>query len=105
MNQQASKQTFNLGGWNVDPLNNCLRRADEPETIIRPKVMQLLVELVENQGQTITREELIERVWQGNEYVGERGLTDAVWQLRKCLDSDTKHSPYIETIQIPVTVY
>ena len=103
MNQQASKQTFNLGGWNVDPLNNCLRRVDEPETIIRPKVMQLLVELVENQGQTVTREELIERVWHGNEYVGDRGLTDAVWQLRKCLDSDTRHSPYIETI--PKTGY
>ena len=103
MDESTRVDPFRVGAWIVEPLNNQLRMSDDNVQVIRPKIMQVLLYLVEHQGETITRKQLIDKVWHGNEYVGEKGLTDAVWQLRKCLDEDPHYSPYIETI--PKTGY
>lgn len=98
MNQQDELQTFKLGVWHVDMLNHQLVGEDSQQHSMRPKVLQVLRYLARNFEDTVTREELVESVWDGNHYIGDRGLTDAIWQLRKVLDCDPKYAPYIETI-------
>lgn len=44
--------------------------------------MQVLQYLLMAYPRLVTRQELIEQVWLGNNYVGEKALTNAIWQLR-----------------------
>ncbi len=62
-----------------------------------PKPMDLLYLLAE-EGGTVARDEIIERVWEGNIYVGKRAVNDAIWRLRKALDQDPEQASAIETI-------
>lgn len=91
-----------LGGWIVNSRELSLvpttRNHCKQAIELRPKVMQVLICLMARQGQVVTREELIKEVWDGNAYVGENGLTDAIWQLRKRLDEDKNCAPYIQTV-------
>ena len=43
---------------------------------------RLLRLLVEHRGQTLTREQLLDRVWDGGEFVDENALSVAVRRLR-----------------------
>ncbi|MCU0079111.1 response regulator transcription factor [Extibacter muris] len=58
---------------------------------------RLLRKLVENMGRSITREQLIDYVWQGeNEFVDEHALTVVVNRLRNKLGGDDQN--YIKTV-------
>lgn len=70
---------------------------------VPPKPMALLYILMERGGQPVSRAELIESIWEGNVYVGKRGVTDAIHRLRKVLDDRSEQPQYIETI--PKTGY
>lgn len=94
----TNNDAFNLGLWHVDPANNALSRPRTEEQVLRPKIMQVLQLLAQNESQLVSREQLIEEVWEGNQYVGEKGITDAIWHLRKVLDQDEQNAPYIQTI-------
>ncbi|WP_207856514.1 winged helix-turn-helix domain-containing protein [Acanthopleuribacter pedis] len=73
------------------------------EIKVPPKPMALLFVLVARRGQPVSRAELIESIWEGNGYVGKRGVTDAIHRLRKVLDDRSETPRYIETI--PKTGY
>ncbi len=60
--------------------------------------MQVLQLLVAHAGNTVTREQLIKEVWRGNQYSGEKGLTDAIWQLRKILEQEPGSGSVIRTV-------
>ncbi|WP_285163906.1 winged helix-turn-helix domain-containing protein [Shewanella goraebulensis] len=47
------------------------------------KVFEFLKLLIQHPAQTVTKEQAIEQVWQGNIEVGKRGTGNAIWQLRK----------------------
>ena len=47
----------------------------------------------------IPREELIDNVWNGNAYVGEKALTNAIWHLRQKLKGVNGDDDVIETIR------
>jgi Tol biopolymer transport system component/DNA-binding winged helix-turn-helix (wHTH) protein len=63
-----------------------------------PKVVQVWLHLVENQTRTVTRNELIESIWKGNQLVGERALTQVIWQLRKSFKDTGFEDEIIQTI-------
>ena len=64
---------------------------------IPAKAFDLLVVLVENQGQLVEKDELYERVW-GNQIVEESNLTVQMSAIRKAL-GERKNSPkYISTV-------
>lgn len=44
--------------------------------------IEVLHYLIQAHPRLVTRQELIEQVWNGNGYVGEKALTNAIWQLR-----------------------
>lgn len=64
---------------------------------LEPRIMLVLVLLAEHPGQVLTREFLIETVWE-NKFVGEEGLTQAISKLRKVFGDEARNPKVIETI-------
>lgn len=52
---------------------------------IQQKPMEVLCYLASQYPALVTREQLINAVWDGNVYVGEKALTNTIWQLRQAL--------------------
>lgn len=57
-------------------------------------VLQLLTECSD---QVVTRQALIDQVWHGNVYSGEKALTQTVWLLREALQDSAAESQFIRT--------
>src|SRR5438093_5492833 len=87
---------FVVGEWTVAPSRNLLMRGDE-QVRVEPRVMDVLVHLAQQADQPVSKEELIERVWNGR-YVGDDVLTVTIYGLRKALGDDARRPRYIETV-------
>ena len=87
---------FEFGEFVFDPREKVLFRDGAPVPIA-PKVLQLLLVLIENQGHIVEKEKLIDLVW-ADSFVEESNLTYSIRQLRKLLGDDKQHPRYIETI-------
>jgi Tol biopolymer transport system component len=59
--------------------------------------MQVLVFLARRAGETVSREEILDHVWEGT-VVAEEALTSAIRKLRKALGDDAKDPTYIQTV-------
>lgn len=94
-------QEYRLCDWQVQPALNRLVRGDR-ELRLEPRVMQVLACLLEAQGQPVTRDALMQRVW-GHEFVTEDALNRTVSKLRKCIADELGCDAQIETI--PKTGY
>jgi Tol biopolymer transport system component/DNA-binding winged helix-turn-helix (wHTH) protein len=70
-------------------------RPDFPR--LTSKAVAVLVELVRDAGQTVTRDALLDRVWTGR-FPTPDVLTQAIKELRRALADDSKPPLYIETI-------
>ncbi|NCQ34762.1 hypothetical protein GW813_06740 [bacterium] len=88
---------FRLDGRLVQP---DLNRIDGPEGPVRmePRIMQVLLVLVQQPGKVIPREVILERVW-SDQIVGEENLTRAISELRRIFGDDPRRSRVIETIR------
>ena len=77
-----------------------LNRVSRQGTVVQlaPKFMQVLVCLAEAGGEVVTREELMDKVWQET-VVTEESLTRAISSLRSLFDDSTQSPKYIETIR------
>lgn len=90
------KDSFSLGGWVVEPaLNRVVRQSEVVQ--LEPRVMDLLVVLARHPREVLSRDELIDSVWQ-REFVGEAVLRNAVAALRRALGDRADDPTYIETI-------
>jgi Tol biopolymer transport system component/DNA-binding winged helix-turn-helix (wHTH) protein len=65
---------------------------------IEPRIMRVLLVLVERAGGVVTRQELLDEVW-ADAIVGEEILTRAVSELRHVFGDDPRQPTYIETIR------
>ena len=70
-------------------------RPDAPR--LTSKAVAVLVELIRDAGDTVTRDQLLDRVWT-NRVTTPDVLTQAVKELRRAFGDDSKPSRYIETI-------
>lgn len=66
----------------------------EKQVDLTKREFEILKELLENQGRILTREMLLERVWQYEFYGNDRVVDNHIKNLRKKLGVD-----YIETIK------
>ncbi|RYY56577.1 MAG: hypothetical protein EOO09_05970 [Chitinophagaceae bacterium] len=74
----------------VEPgLNQLTDLRDSIKTRLEPRLMFLLTELAFTPGQTITRDELVAKIWD-NYGGGDEGLTQGISILRKLLDDASK---------------
>src|SRR5215831_5186188 len=86
---------YEFGPFRVAPARRLLLREGEPAAITA-RVFDLLVTLVEREGQVVTKDELIDIVWQGAA-VEENNLTVCMTALRKALGETPPHCQYIIT--------
>lgn len=93
-----TNQLFLLGQCQVNAIENKLL-CGEHECILQPKFMELLCFLVSHYPEPVTREELIAGVWDGNQFVGEKALTNAIWHLRKTFKELDAGNTYIATLR------
>ena len=87
---------FRLGEWLVEPRRDQVIGADQ-RIKIEPRAMRLLICLSEHPGEVVTREQLLEEVWQGA-FVSDEVLTSAVRKLRKALGDDAHAPRFIQTL-------
>lgn len=80
--QPTLTSCFMLAGIHVDPMALTFTAPDQRVLTIQQKPMEVLQYLVQQYPKLVSREQLIDAVWAGNYYVGEKALTNAIWQLR-----------------------
>lgn len=90
------KQLYEFGPFILDPAERTLLREGRP-VAVTPKVLDILLVLVQHRGRLLTKKELMEAVWPDS-FVEEGNLTFNVSSLRKALCEDRKEQHYIETV-------
>jgi tetratricopeptide (TPR) repeat protein/DNA-binding winged helix-turn-helix (wHTH) protein len=87
---------YRISDIEVDPDQSCVRRNGEQQHL-RPQTFQVLLYLVERRERLVTKEELIEHVWQGA-VVTDDALVQCIVDLRKALGDDSRRPRFIKTI-------
>lgn len=87
---------FTLGEWEVLPNKGVLCRGDE-EVHPEPKVLAVLLALARRDGDLVTKDELIEEVWEGRAF-GDEPIQRCIALLRRHF-GDSRPYEYIETLQ------
>jgi len=87
---------YRFGDFELDAKEEILSR-DGRIVQINRRAFQVLRLLVERAGETVTKEEFFEAVWE-NAFVEENNLSVAAAVLRKALNDDPKSPRFIETI-------
>jgi len=92
----AHEAPFTLGRLKIDPPR---RQVEAPEgsEILEPRVMQVLVALARVSGAIVTRDELMERCWDGR-IVGDDAINRALSRVRHVASEIGRGSFNIETI-------
>lgn len=88
---------FEFGPWQVIPERGLIREGDS-EHHLEPLVMDVFVVLASHGGEVVTKDQLIEEVWDGRPQTDDV-ITRCISALRKGLHDDAKHPAYIETVQ------
>lgn len=90
-------QSYEVGGRFVDPLAGTITWNGQVEHV-RRKQLEVLALLASANGECVPRQQFLSEIWGDNALVGERGLNDTIFALRKSLrDEETTH-PLIRTI-------
>lgn len=90
------KQRFRVGAYEIDPGALSVRADGEPIRL-KPKAMAVLVELARQPGVTLSRDELLDRVWKST-HVTPGVVGHAISALRRAFDDPLEAPAYIETI-------
>ena len=90
------KKQFMVGEWLIEPDEVRIKMGDKSKRL-EPKVMDFLVCLACRAGETVTKDELIEEVWQGV-IVGDEALQRCVSKLRNALDDNARAPQFIATV-------
>ena len=91
-------ERIEIGELTLDTAKHEARLRDEPLELSR-KEFELLRVLMEDAGSVITREALIEEVWDMNWFGSTKTLDVHVSGLRRKLDDDPKEPRYIHTVR------
>src|SRR6202047_3837346 len=87
-----------FGVFEVD-LKACELRKHGLRLKLSEQPFQVLIVLLENPGEIVTREELRHRLWPGDTFVDfDHGLNNAVMRLREVLGDASENPRFVETI-------
>ena len=90
--------TLRFGVFELDPKAGELRKKGM-KIRLQGQPVEILVMLLERPGETVTREELQEKLWPADTFVDfEQGLNNAMKRLRAALDDDAESPHFIETL-------
>ncbi|MFB2652003.1 winged helix-turn-helix domain-containing protein [Shewanella seohaensis] len=106
--KDKSKLSFCLGSCRIDPSDNSISfqtqgqesaQQESAKVSLQPKFIEVLSYLALRHPHVVTRDELIDKVWEGNAYVGTKALTNAIWHLRQQLLPLELEGGVIETVR------
>lgn len=95
--EEELRNGFNLGEWEVLPGKGILRRGAQEERP-EPKVFAVLIALAKRDTNLVTKQELIDEVWDGRP-TSDEPIARCLSQLRGHLDDRQKPHKLIETLQ------
>ena len=87
---------YRFGPFVVDRAAYGVTRDGQP-VVLTPKLLDLLLHLLDNAGSLVTKEALLEALWPGAN-VTDNALTQAVSELRQALGDDAGSPRYIKTV-------
>jgi serine/threonine protein kinase/tetratricopeptide (TPR) repeat protein len=88
---------FEVGGRLIDPMAGTVRWQDRT-THLRRKELEVLALMAGAEGAVVSRQAFVAAVWNGNDFVGDRGVSDTISSLRRNLQDDDPNHPLIRTI-------
>ena len=88
---------FTLGDFTIKPVEHSLQAKSGAPELLQAKFVEVLSYLAQRYPDLVTRDELIDNIWDGNRYVGEKALTNAIWHIRKKLHINGDE--YIQTVR------
>ena len=91
-----SNRLYSFGPFQLDTGERILLRDGQPLPL-KPKVFDLLVVLVENNGHVVCKDELMKQVWAGS-FVEEGNLAVSICEIRKALGGRANGHTYIATV-------
>ena len=104
MNAVDYKKNLIIGDWYIQPSLGRVSHHIKHDEInagqikhVEPKVIEVLLCLARQAGETLPREQILKQVWP-DVVVGEEVLTRAISELRSVLGDSAKQSRYIKTI-------
>ncbi len=90
--------THKFGDFELDPSGFELRRQDRPLKLERIP-MELLILLLEKNGQVVSRQEIVGRLWGKDVFVDtEHGINTAIRKIRTALGEKVEHPRFIQTL-------
>src|SRR6476646_10765508 len=93
----SSERDFSLGDLDIHPSVSEAKRGENRQHV-EPRVMQVLVALASAGGGVVSRDELIQRCWDGR-VVSEAAINRCISRLRALADrGDGTRSFHVETI-------
>ena len=92
----AEQPTYIFSEFSLDPSRRLLTRNGE-QIDLSPKAFELLLTLIENRGRVLSKDELLERVWDG-QFVEENNLAVQVSALRKAFGETSHDHRFIVTV-------
>lgn len=94
--EREPKRYFEFNEFRIDLEERTLQCSSVP-VALTPKVFDLLLELVQNNGRTVTKEALMQHLW-ADAFVEEGNLTRSISTLRKALGEDAHGARFIRTV-------
>jgi two-component system alkaline phosphatase synthesis response regulator PhoP len=98
MNQAAEEEVIKLGEITIQPESYQAYYRDQLLELT-PKEFELLLYLVRNKGRVLTREQLLNNVW-NYDFMGDSRIVDVhISHLRDKIEEDSRQPKYIKTIR------
>ena len=94
--QTTSEKTFSFGDFELSGAKRLLLKQGESVTL-NSKTFDLLLALVENHGRVLSKDELLDKVWEG-QFVEENNLSVQVFALRKIFGEKKNEHKFIATV-------
>lgn len=94
--ETSVKSTVCFGEFALDPVRRVLDK-DGEAVRLNSKTLDLLLVLIENHGQIVSKNDLLDKVWEG-QFVEENNLSVHVTALRKALGERKNENQFIVTV-------
>jgi len=95
--QTSNTHTFIIGNFSFDYPKRLLKLKEKQEKL-SPKEAELLYMLCQKQGQVLTHEEALIKIWKSNDYFSKQSMNVYITKLRKYLSQDSAYHIQIENI-------
>lgn len=93
---REQSETVRFGSFELD-FDRYELRLDDTPVALEPRTFDLVALLARHRGRTVTRDEILDEVWQG-QFVSDAALSSQVRSARKALGDDGKRQAVIATV-------